>query len=117
LSKTTSHHHSCENVFGFGSQRDMQINEKMDSSLGKYVVKKGGEVVNKVLEEQLKKSMKSVCGFLHSYVGYNLLLDNCNLLWVSKRFAHKYGISEDFHLQGETGYTSLFYNFDASTLD
>jgi len=43
----------------------MQINEKMDSSLGKYVVKKGGEVVDKVLEERLKKSMESVCGFLH----------------------------------------------------
>jgi len=86
-------------------------------SLGKYDVKKGGEVVDKVLKERLKKSMESVCGFLHGYVGYDLLLDNCNSLWVRERFANKYGILQDFHLQGETGYTSLFYNFDASTLD
>jgi len=31
--------------------------------------------------------------------------------------ATELGISNDFYMKGRTGYTSLFYNFDASSLD
>jgi len=61
--------------------------------------------------------MESVHEELKAYVGYDILLDNCNSLSVSEIYAKKYGISRDFHLLGKTGYTSLFYNIDASTLD
>ena len=95
----------------------MRIDKKTQSSVSKYVVKKGGISINHDLEERLKKSMESVCEELKAYVGYDILLDNCNSLSVSKRYAKKYGISRDFHLLGKMGYTSLFYNIDASTLD
>jgi len=36
---------------------------------------------------------------------------------VSEKQACIQGISQDFHLQGEMCYTSLFYNVDASTMD
>jgi len=65
----------------------------------------------------MKKSMESVHDELHQYVGYDILLDNCNSLSVGEKYARQFGISRDFHLLGRTGYTSLFYNIDASTLD
>ena len=61
--------------------------------------------------------MESVQDELRKYVGYNILLDNCNSLTVSERYAKKFGISRDFHLLGQSAYTSLFYNVNASTLD
>jgi len=95
----------------------MCIDKKTQSSLLKYVVKKGGTIINCCLEEQLKKSRESVHDELHQYVGYNILLNNCNSLSVGEKYAQKFGISRDFHLLGRTGYTSLFYNINASTLD
>jgi len=52
---------------------------KAYSSVEKYVVRKGGDAVNEVLEDQLRKLMESVCKQLHQYVGYDVLLYNCNL--------------------------------------
>ena len=61
--------------------------------------------------------MEYVRDSLKGFIGYDLLLDNSVSLRVSEKQAHIKGISKDFHLQGETCYTSLFYNVDASTLD
>jgi len=82
----------------------MCINDKTLSSLSKYVVKKGGIEINGVLEDHLKKSMESVRDELHRFVGYDILLDNCNSLSVSAKYAREFGISQDFHLVGHTGY-------------
>ncbi len=98
--KTTGHHRSRGFIFGFGSWRDMRIDKITQSSLAKYSVKKGGNIVNSTLEEQLTKSMESVQDELRRYVGYDILLDNCNSLTVSERYAKKFGISRDFHLLG-----------------
>ena len=61
--------------------------------------------------------MKYVWETLQDFIGYDLLKDNSVSLHVSETLAHKQGISQDFHLQGETCYTSLFMNVDASTMD
>jgi len=115
--RATGHHRSCGNIHGFGSCRDMHINNKTLSSLSKYVVKKGGIEINGVLKDCLKKSMESVRDELRRFLGYDILLNNCNSLSVSEKYACKFGISQAFHLLGCTGYMSLFYNIDASTLD
>ena len=81
----------------------MRIDKKTQLSVSKYVVKKGGISINHDLEEQLKKLMESVHEELKAYVGYDILLNNCNSLSVSERYAKKYGISRDFHLLGKTG--------------
>jgi len=98
--KSTGHHRSRGFIFGFGSWRDMQIDKITQSSLAKYSVRKGGNNVNSTLEEQLTKSMEFVWDELRKYVGYDILLDNCNSLTVSERYAKKFGISRDFHLLG-----------------
>jgi len=98
--KSTSHHRCHGFIHGFGSQRDMPIDKITQSSLAKYSVKKGGKIVNTNLEDQLTKSMESVQDELRQYVGYDLLLNNCNSLTVSERYAKKFGISRDFHLLG-----------------
>jgi len=98
--KSTGHHRSHGFIFGFGSRRDMRIDKITQSSLAKYSVRKGGNNVNSTLEEQLTKSMESVQDELRKYVGYDILLDNCNSLTVSERYAKKFGISRDFHLLG-----------------
>ena len=58
--KSTGHHRSHGFIFGFGSRRDMRIDKITQSSLAKYLVRKGGNNVNSTLEEQLTKSMESV---------------------------------------------------------
>jgi len=80
-------------------------------------VKKGDIKINGVLEDCLKRLMESVRDELHCFVEYDILLDNCNSLSLSAKYACEFGISQDFHLLGCMGYTSLFYNIDASTLD
>jgi len=49
--KATGHHRSHGFIHGFGSWRDMQIDRKTQSSLSKYVVKKGGTSIHEHLEE------------------------------------------------------------------
>jgi len=95
----------------------MLIDKKTQSLVSKYVVKKGGMSINNHLEEWLKKLMESVHNELKAFVGYDILLNNCNYLSLSERYAQKFGISRDFHLLGQTGYTFLFYKIDASTMD
>jgi len=115
--KSTGHHRSRGFIFGFGSRRDMRIDNISQSSLAQYSIKKGGDEKNTILQEQLKNSMGCVRDKLKRYVGHDILLDNSNSLSVSERYAKKLGISRDFHLLGRSAYTSLFYNVNASTLD
>ena len=61
--------------------------------------------------------MKYAHDALHDFIGYDLLKDNSVSLHVTEKLAHKQGISQDFHIQGETCYTSLFMNVDASTME
>jgi len=61
--------------------------------------------------------MKNVWETLQDFIGYDLLKDNSVSLHVCEKLALKQGISQDFHLQGETCYTSLFMNVDASTME
>ncbi len=61
--------------------------------------------------------MKYAHDALHDFIGYDLLKDNSVSLCVSEKLACKQGISQDFYLQGETCYTSLFMNIDASTME
>jgi len=74
----------------------MRINMITQSSLAKYSVKKGGNNVNSTLEEQLIKSMEFVWDELRKYVGYDILLDNCNSLTVSERYAKNLEYQEIF---------------------
>jgi len=55
--------------------------------------------------------------FSQEFVGYDILVDNSVSLCVSERQACIQGISQNFHLQGKTCCTSLFYNVDASTME
>jgi len=61
--------------------------------------------------------MEYVCGSLKKFIGYDILLDNSVSLHVSERQACIHRISQDFHLQGEMCYTSLFHNVDVSTME
>jgi len=56
-------------------------------------VKKDGIEINGVLKDHLKKLMEFVRDELHHFVGYDILLDNCNSLSVSAKYAHEFGIS------------------------
>jgi len=74
----------------------MHIDKKTQSSLSKYVVKKGGTIINGYLKERLKKSIESVHDELHQYVGYKILLDNCNSLSVGENMHKNLGYPETF---------------------
>ena len=95
----------------------MKVDDITDSSLRQYVVIKGGEIINTCLEKKLIRSIEVVHDKLKFFVGQDVLQDNSAKLEVCCTEATKLGISNDFYIKGRTGYTSLFYNFDASTLD
>jgi len=114
--KATSHHRSCGCIHGFGSRRNMCINKNTVFTF--EVCCEEGWCLHQWLSwGMIEKSIESVCGELYQYMGYDILLDNCNSLSVGEKYAQRFGISRDFHLLGHTGYTLLFYNFNASTLD
>jgi len=114
--KSNSHHQSQGLYFGFGSRKDMNINPNNQSSIATYVAKKGKELLNQELHHNIQKSMEHVRDQLHAFVGHDVLKDNSTTLRVGARLAKKLGMRKDFYLQGKTGYTSLLYNVDASTM-
>ena len=114
--QSNSHHDSRGIYFGFGSRKDLRINPNNHSSLATYVAKKGKEQLNKQLHQNIVNSMEHVRKQLHKFVGHDILKDNSTTLRVAARLAKKLRMRRDFYLQGKTGYTSLFYNIDASTL-
>jgi len=61
--------------------------------------------------------MKYALDALQDFIGYDLLKDNSVSRCESEKLARKRGISQDFYLQGEMCYTSLFMNIDASTME
>jgi len=94
--KSTGHHRSCGFIFGFGSRRDMRIDDISQSSLAQFSVKKRGNIINSTLQEHLINSMVSVRDELKKYVGYDILLDNSNLLTVSERYVKNLEFHEIF---------------------
>ena len=117
VAKNTGHFKSRGGIFGFGSRREFKIDLETHSSVGQYKTHEHFKEFATALQEQLHSSMKYVRDTLQGFIGYDLLYDNSVSLRVSETLARKHGITQDFHLQGETCYTSLFMNIDASTLD
>jgi len=117
VSKNTGHYKSQGGIFGFGSCHEFKIDLETHSSVGQYKTHERFKHLAANLQGKLLSSMKYVRDALQDFIGYNLLKDNSVSLRVSETLAHKQGISQDFHLQGETCYTSLFMNMDASTMD
>jgi len=115
--KTNSHHDSRGQYFAFGSRKQMRIDPENHSSVGTYVARKGKEEIAKKLHDDIVHSMQVVREQLKHFVGFDVLKDNSTTLRVSAGIAKKLNISRNFHLQGKTGYTSLFYNVDASTME
>ena len=117
IGKSTGHHQSRGSVFGYGSHREFKIDEVTHSSVGLYKTHEHFKHFATTLQGRLIRSMEYVPDSLKGFIGYDLLLDNSVSLRVSEKQARIKGISKDFHLQGATCYTSLFYNVNASTLD
>ena len=117
VAKNTGHYKSRGGIFGFGSRREFKINPDTHLSVGQYKTHEHFKHFAATIQGQLLSSMKYVRNALKDFIGYDLLKDNSISLSVSETLARKQGISQDFHLQGETCYTSLFMNVDASTMD
>jgi len=117
VAKTTGHHQSHGSMFGYGSHWELKIDKDTHSSVGLFKTHEHFKHFATTLQEQLISSMEYVCDSLKEFIGYDLLLDNSVSLCVSEKLARIQGISQDFHLQGETCYTSLFMNVDASTME
>jgi len=117
IAKTTGHHQSQGGIFGYGSQCEFKIDTETHSSVGQYKMHECFKYFAATLQEQLLSSMKYALDALQDFIGYDLLKDNSVSLCVSEKLACKQGISQDFYLQGETCYTSLFMNIDASTME
>ena len=115
--KSTGHHQSIGFIYGFGARKETHIDVNTGSSVHQYVVLNNNHQINHLLEQKLTLSMQGVHQAVNHAIGYDIFKDNSAALETSEKQAHDKGIQEDFHLMGTTGYASLFYNFDASTLE
>ena len=55
--------------------------------------------------------------YVKDFVKSDLISMNSAQLKTDVQLAFKAGFGQDFEMMGDTGYSSLFYNVDASTLE
>jgi len=117
IAGTSSHHRSQGGIYGFGSRKETSTKKHSGSSVEQYVCFKGMEEVDKELESLVTGGIEEAQDLLTEFAGHDLISINCCQLEATEHEAIENGYGEDFHLKGETGYTSLYFNFDASTMD
>ncbi len=116
--KSSKHHDSHGFIYGFGFHKEMGLDGENGSSMKECKSKKKGVGINKEIQEALFRSMEYTRDMVtKNWVGHDLHLDNSAPLLAGERQAFTQGIQEDFHMLGKTGYTSCFFNFDASTMN
>jgi len=71
---------------------------------------------NIFLKDGIKNGMSWVALQLATYVGFNILKTNATHLKGIAEISIIAGFEQDFHMQGDSEYASLFYNVNASTM-
>ncbi len=117
-SVNAKHHESVGSIFGFGSRKDTNISEETRASVKKYCFKDGKKErkMKIFLEEKLKKRMTEARMYIKDFVKSDLISVNSAQLKTDVQLATKAGFGADFEMMGDSGYASLFFNIDASTL-
>jgi len=114
---SSKHHDSRGAIFGFGARREFSgIKMENGSSLGQYVSLPGKEFVADELEDYLVGEMSTVHNLVHCYARQDLHKMNAVQLVATETQAVSNNYDDDFHLKGGSCYTSLYYNFSASTM-
>jgi len=115
---SSKHHGSHGAIYGFGARHEFSgIKMENGSSLGQYVSLCGMEIVANELEDCLIREMTTVHNLVHSYARQDLHKMNVVQLVATETQAVANNYDNDFHLKGRSCYTSLYYNFSASTMD
>jgi len=115
---SSKHHGSRGGIFGFGARREFGgIKETNGSSLGQYVCVKDQEDVANELETNLIEQMTMAHHMVHYYAHQDLHKMNAVQLMATERQAVENDYADDFHMKDDSCYTSLYYNFSASTMD
>jgi len=113
---SSNHHGSQGWISGFGARRDFgKIKQENGSSIGQYICNKGQEAVASVLEDHLMEEMNMAHQLVYHYAKQDLHKMNAVQLMATEQQAVKNNYVDDFHLKDNTCYTSLYYNFNAST--
>jgi len=113
----SNHHKGVGYVSGFGSRKEFAIDQDTGSSLGEFVWKDGKENENIFLEEKVITELEQARKEMKRCVGIDLHLLNAAHLKACAIRAELTGLSNDLCFKGDTGYASLFMNFDASTME
>jgi len=115
---SSNHHGSCSGIYGFGARWEFGgIKEWNGSSLGQYVCLEDQEVVADGLEGQLIEQMTMAHDLVHAYANQDLHKMNAVQLMATERQAVANNYADDFHMKEKSCYTSLYYNFSASTME
>jgi len=114
---SSKHHGSHGGIYGFGARHEFSgIKMENGSSLGHYVSLPGMEFVADELEDYLVGEMSTVHNLVHCYACQDLHKMNAVQLVATETQAVSNNYDDDFHLKGRSCYTSLYYNFSASTM-
>jgi len=113
----SNHHQSHGANFGFGARCDYHIKEINESSVGQFVFKKGKAAENKILENIVIEGMTEAQSIVSSFIGYNMHNLNATHLHAIATKAEIAGFYDNLNMKGKTGYASLFFNFDSSTME
>jgi len=115
---SSNHHGSQGWISGFGARRDFgKIKQVNGSSIGQYICNKGQEAVASVLEDHLIGEMNMVHQLVYHYAKQDLHKMNAVQLIATEQQAMDNNYVHDFHLKDNSCYTSLYYNFSASTME
>jgi len=115
---SSNHHGSRGWISGFGARRDFgPIKEVNGSSIGQYICNKGQEAVASVLEDDLVDEMNVAHNLVYHYAKQDLHKMNAVQLMAMEQQAMDNNYVHDFHLKDNSCYTSLYYNFSASTME
>jgi len=117
IGQSSGHYDSQGSSFGFGARREYRIKEESFSSVGSFVAKNNKDPENIFLEKRIIDEMTMACAAVKSFMTYSLHDMSAVQLKVICQRALMAGFADDLHMLGETGYATLFYNFDASTME
>jgi len=115
--KSSKHHKSRGSIHGFGARKETDIDILNGSSVRKYKINDNEKDLNESLEKRLIGTMEFAKQKIKIMAGHDLILENSINLKAAEAQVKLQGLNDDFSLLGNTGYSSLYYNFDASTMD
>jgi len=116
IGRSSGHHDSQGANFGIGARREFRIKDNL-SSVGSYASKTNKDPENIFLEKRIIDEMEKATAAVGDFMGYSLHDLNAVQLKAICERAKIAGFENDLYMLGETGYATLFYNFDASTLE